>query len=145
MKKLYLVRTIILAGSLLLQLSAFLHLHSRRAGLWAALGLLAALSYGPPPASAAVTQAWVQRYSNLGNSVDQAFKVLRDTASDFLVVGATADSFAVQGLLIIKYSGADGSVLWQQRHDGPAAILISSDPAASVLAAVVDTSGNLVV
>ena len=145
MKRLYSIRTIILAGSLLLQLSAFFHLHSRRAGLWAVLGLLAALAFGPPPVRAAVTEAWVHRYSNLGDSVDQASKVLRDPAGDFLVVGATADNFAVQGLLIIKYSGADGSVIWQRRYDGPAAILISYDPAASVLAAVVDASGNLVV
>ena len=118
----------------------------QRASVCTRLCLLAVILLGPPLAQAAVTEAWVQRYSAPGgDSVDQAFKVLRDPAGDFLVVGATADSFAVQGLLIIKYSGADGSVLWQRRYDGTAAILISSDPAASVLAAVVDASGNLVV
>ena len=114
------------------------------ASLRAALTALAALAFAAQPAPAAVTEAWVQRYSNVGDSTDQASIVLRDAAGDFLVVGATADSFAVQGLLIIKYAGADGSVVWQKRHDGPAAILINRDPTGSYLAAVVDGSGNLV-
>ena len=36
---------------------------TRRACLWAALGLFATLAFGPPPAQAAVTEAWVHRYN----------------------------------------------------------------------------------
>lgn len=39
------------------------HLLSRRACLWAALGLPAALATVAPPARAAVAEAWVHRYN----------------------------------------------------------------------------------
>jgi hypothetical protein len=40
------------------------------------------------PARAAVTQAWVHRYSNVvSNSTDQAFKVVNDAAGDVIVTG----------------------------------------------------------
>src|SRR5262245_25167102 len=94
---------------------------ARRLCLWAMLGLLAALAFGPPPAQAAVTEAWVHRYSNVvSNSNDQAVKVVRDAAGDIIVTGTTDDRIHGRDMLTIKYSGADGSVLWQQRYNGPA-------------------------
>ena len=83
-----------------------------------------------------MTEAWVQRYSNVVNSAnDQASKVVRDAAGDFLVVGTSDDGIGGPALLIIKYAGANGSVLWQQRHYSQI----------GVTAVAVDGSGNLVV
>jgi hypothetical protein len=64
---------------------------THHARLWAALGLLAALAFGPPPAQAAVTEAWVHRYSNvLSNTTDRAVKVVRDAAGDIIVTGTAS-------------------------------------------------------
>src|SRR5437762_1079248 len=82
--------------------------------LWAALGLLANFSVGPRHAQAAVVEAWVQRYNPVvSNSYDEAVKVVRDAAGDIIVTGVTADGIHGGGMLTIKYSGADGSLLWQ--------------------------------
>ncbi|MEK7685481.1 MAG: hypothetical protein AAB466_08665, partial [Verrucomicrobiota bacterium] len=87
-------------------------------------------------------EAWVQRYSNVvSNSADQGFKVnvVRDAAGDIIVTGASDDRITGQDMLTIKYSGADGTVLWQHRYNGPA----NSDDQAQAVA--VDGSGNVVV
>ena len=113
-----------------------------QAARWAARLALAALAFGPPPAQAqaAVTEAWVHRFSNVvSNSTDRAVKVVRDAAGDIIVTGTTAGGIPGQDMLTIKYSGADGSVLWQQRYNGPS----NGDDQASALA--VDGSGNVVV
>jgi hypothetical protein len=71
-------------------------------------------------AESAVREAWVQRYSNaVSNSVDQAFKVLTDQAGDIIVAGTSDNGTTGKDILTIKYSGADGSTLWQRRYDGP--------------------------
>ena len=46
----------------------------------------------------------------------ETVKVVRDGAGDIIVTGAAENE-----MLTIKYSGADGSVLWQRRYNGPAA------------------------
>jgi uncharacterized delta-60 repeat protein len=110
--------------------------------LLAALGLLAAVvfGFGPPLAQAAVAEAWVHRYSNVvSNSNDQAFKVVRDAAGDIIVTGTTDDGIHGPDMLTIKYSGTDGSVIWQERYNGPAN---SYDVAQAV---AVNGSGNVVV
>jgi hypothetical protein len=57
---------------------------------WTALALLAGLTFAAPPAPAAVTEAWVQRYNNPSGGVeDRAFKVVRDPADNFIVIGST--------------------------------------------------------
>jgi hypothetical protein len=71
----------------------------------------------------------VQRYSNVvGNTADHAVKVVRDAAGDIIVTGSTAVSISGADILTIKYSGADGSVLWQQqppgREDRPSALAV---------------------
>ncbi|MBI2926748.1 MAG: hypothetical protein HYY24_13710, partial [Verrucomicrobia bacterium] len=105
------------------------HLIFRRACLWTGFLAFAMIAFGPPSAQAAVTEAWVQRHSNVvSNAADQAVKVVRDAAGDIIVTGTTA-----RDMVTIKYSGADGSVLWQQRYNGPAK------------AVAVDGSGNVVV
>ena len=111
---------------------------TRRALLWSALELLAAVSFGLHPAKAAVTEAWVQRYNN-GLWVESIYwpvKVVRDAAGNIIVAGSTGHD-----MLTIKYSGADGSELWQKRYKGPG----PSNFFDYALAVAVDSSGNVVV
>jgi len=117
------------------------HLRPRRACLRSGLVLLAALAFCPPRAQAVVTEAWVHRYNNVqSNSTDLAYKIARDGAGDVFVIGETGDGFDSQGMLIIKYSGVNGAVLWQKRHP------VSSGIAADAISAMTtDGSGNLVV
>src|SRR5206468_3745745 len=116
------------------------HLLARRAGLWAALGCTALAFVAPPARAAAVTEAWVHRYSNVvSNANDRAFKVVRDAAGDIIVAGYTDDGITGQDMLTIKYSGTDGTLLWQKRYNGPA----NRDDHATAVA--VDGSGNVVV
>lgn len=114
------------------------HLIFRRACLWTGFLAFATIAFGPQPAQAAVTEAWVQRYDRVvSNVTDQAVKVVRDAAGDIIVTGTTAGGFLGADTLTIKYSGADGSGLWQQRYNGPA----NGDDRPSALA--VDGSGNV--
>ena len=116
------------------------HSRSRHFQSACLLAALVTLAGGPQPARAAVTEAWVQRYSNVvSNSTDDAFKVVRDAAGDIIVTGSTDDNSSGGDMLTIKYSGADGALLWQQRYNGPAN---RSDGASAV---AVDGSGNVVV
>ena len=106
----------------------------RAPGLWTGFLAFATIALLPRPAQAAVIEAWVQRYSNIASNVaDQAVKVVHDAAGDIIVTG-TISGFDSQDRVTIKYSGADGSVLWQKR---------SSPGNARGLA--VDGSGNVVV
>src|SRR5437867_2505781 len=116
-----------------------MHLVARRAYLWAALWLIT-LPFTAHPAQVTVTEAWVHRYSNVvSNSDDRAVKVVSDAAGDIIVAGNTDDGITGSDMLTIKYSGADGSVIWQKRYNGPAN---SSDVATAM---AVDGSGNVVV
>ena len=111
----------------------------RHARLSSALVALAALAFGLRPARAAVTEAWVHRYSNVvSNSNDLASKVVTDAAGDIIVTGTTDDGITFD-MLTIKYSGADGSVLWQQRYNGP------ENNADEARALAADSRGNAVV
>jgi len=117
------------------------HLIFHHACLWTGLLAFAMTAFGPRPAQAAVTEAWVHRFSNVvSNVTDEAVKVVRDAAGDIIVTGSTAGGLpGAADMLTIKYSGADGSVLWQQRYNGPA----NGDDFAKAVA--VDGSGNVVV
>jgi uncharacterized delta-60 repeat protein len=85
---------------------------------------------GASSVQAAVTEAWVHRYSNVVNdSHDQAVKVAHDPVGNMIVTGTSGSA-----ILTIKYSGADGSVLWQRRDDSGA-----------VNALAVDDRGNVVI
>lgn len=99
---------------------------------WSGFLAFATIALGLQSAQAAVTEAWVQRYSNIAsNAADQAFKVVHDPAGDIIVTGTTS-GFSSADRVTIKYSGADGSVLWQKRSSGNARGL------------AVDGSGNVV-
>ncbi len=105
------------------------------------LACCCALLVGPPwPTRAAVTEAWVQRSSNIvSNANDEAYKVVCDAVGDMIVTGTTDDRINGLDMLTIKYSGADGTVLWQRRYNGPA------NGFDDVNALALDGSGNVVV
>jgi hypothetical protein len=105
-----------------LKITTTRHFLLRHAGLWTAFLAFAAMAFGPQQARATVTEAWLQRYSNVTSiGTDEAVKVVRDAAGDIIVTGTTAGGLGGEAdMLTIKYSGADGSALWQQRYNGPA-------------------------
>ncbi|NOS71585.1 MAG: PQQ-binding-like beta-propeller repeat protein [Verrucomicrobia bacterium] len=89
---------------------------------------------------AAVTEAWVARYNNVvSNANGMSSKIVRDAAGDIIVTGSANDGVRGQDMLTIKYSGADGSVHWQRRYNGPA----NGNDVVQALA--VDSQGNVVV
>src|SRR5262245_27339869 len=104
------------------------HLIFRRAFPWAGFMAFAMIASGLQPAQTAVTEAWVQRYSNVvTNSKDYAVKVVRDATGDIIVTGIIAGSvrgagmgiintFTGADMLTIKYSGSNGAALWQRRY-----------------------------
>lgn len=86
------------------------------------------------PARAVVSEAWVQRNTNnVASKEEVTFKVVFDGAGDIIVAGSAVTAVNGTDMLTTKYSGANGSVLWQQR----------SYAAARALA--VDSSGNVLV
>jgi hypothetical protein len=82
-------------------------------------------------ASAAAVEGWVRVYD--GGS-DSAGRVAIDGNGNVVVSGNSAWDFYTA-----KYSGIDGSLLWERRHDG------SVDTADSETDMALDTSGNVVV
>ena len=96
------------------------HLIFRRACLWTGFLAFATIAFGPQPAQAAVTEAWVQRYGSETGSQDNAYKVVTDAAGNVIVAGTTTDNQTGSGsdMLIIKYSGA-GVPLGMNRYNGP--------------------------
>ncbi|MDQ6808475.1 MAG: PQQ-like beta-propeller repeat protein [Verrucomicrobiota bacterium] len=99
---------------------------------------------------------WEQRYAGFGNDRDAAVSVAIDLAGDVVVTGTSVgadhardvvcNSFgdichfpATTDFYTIKYSGADGHVIWERRYDGPAA----SNDAPSALS--LDRAGNVFV
>jgi len=70
---------------------------------------------------AAVIEAWAQTYNSVGRAAnDWPHKVVRDAAGDIIVAGSTDNRTTGSDMLTIKYAGSDGSVIWQQRYNGPA-------------------------
>ena len=109
-------------------------LSCRRAWLWTGFLAFAMIAIGPPPAQAAVTEAWVRRYGSEAGSEDYASKVVTDAAGNVIVAGTTWHTQTGGGsdMLIIKHSGADVP-LWTNRYIGSAS------------AVAVDGSGNVFV
>jgi outer membrane protein assembly factor BamB len=89
-----------------------------------------------PPASAAVTEAWTHRYSNLvSNSSAGVTAVVRDVADNVVITGNPSDSADPAVAVTIKYSGADGSLLWLQRYRLGTARALAVDGNGNVLVA----------
>jgi hypothetical protein len=97
------------------------HLIFRRAWLWTGFLAFATIAFGPQPAQAAVTEAWVQRHGSESEAgtEDYANKVVTDAAGNVIVAGPTGNQTGGgSDMLIIKYSGA-GVPLWTNRYNGP--------------------------
>ncbi len=109
-----------------------------RARLWAALCLAGLLATTAPPAQAAVTEAWVQRYNGPANSSDGAQALAVDSSGNVAVTGSSSNG-TNSDYYTAKYAAANGALLWEQRYNGPAN---SGDGANAV---TVDSSGNVVV
>jgi hypothetical protein len=92
-------------------------------------------------ARAAVSEAWVQRDTNnvVSNLEEVTFKVVFDAAGDIIVAGSAVTGVNGTDMLTTKYSGANGSVLWQQRQKG------GTNSYAAARALAVDSSGNVLV
>jgi len=100
------------------------HFIFRRTCLWAGFLAFATIAFGPQPAQAAMTEAWVQRYESEAGSADYASKVVTDAGGNVIVAGTTHHTQTGSGsdMVIIKYSGA-GVPLWTNRYDGDARAL----------------------
>jgi hypothetical protein len=97
-------------------------------------------TFSAQPVHAEVAEAWVQRYSNIvSNSVDRAFKVLSDAAGDIIVTGITDNRINGTDVLTIKYSGRDGSIIWQRRYNG------AGNAQDKVNGLALDTNGNVTI
>jgi hypothetical protein len=115
---------------------------------WAARVALAALALGIRPTQAAVTEVWAHHFSNvLSNSVDRSSQVVRDSASDIIVAGTSDNNASGPDILTIKYSGVDGSMLWQRRQPYSTSrdYWYSHGQRSLPVAIAVDASGNVVV
>jgi uncharacterized delta-60 repeat protein len=100
---------------------------------FAVLMALLTPAFGPLSTQAAVTEGWVHRYNNVvSNSWDWGAKMVRDPVGNAVVSGTSESDMAT-----LKYSGNNGSVLWQRRFSG------EGGTRARALAA--DSSGNVVV
>jgi outer membrane protein assembly factor BamB len=105
-------------------------------------GCCAVLTGFPHSAQAAVTEAWVRRYSNIvSNTTDRAVKAVRDATGNIIVTGTSYDGITPGALLTIKYSGADGALLWEKRHNSSVDYYRAYHP----VAVAVDDSGNVIV
>ena len=122
---------------------ASLHLHVAVA----ALSLFSATLLGSRAAAETVSQRWVQQYDGPAQKEDGVAAVAADAAGDIVVVGYSVGEFRQDGLNSIrktdfrtaKYSGADGALLWEQRHRGV------GDTFNQGRAVIVDPQGNVIV
>jgi hypothetical protein len=91
----------------------------RPTSLWAALALLAVHAFGPQPAQAAVTEAWVQRYNGSANGNDGTLAVALDGTGNVVVTGSSYNGTNLD-YYTAKYAAANGALLWEKRYNGPA-------------------------
>ncbi len=62
---------------------------------------------------------WSATYNGPGNSEDYAYAIALDAAGDVIVAGSTGNLGFSRDYLVVKYSGEDGSKLWEAGYDGP--------------------------
>ena len=80
------------------------------------LALMASLH----PARAQLAETWVHRDASVSsNAFDRAVQIAMDASGDLVVTGITAGGISGTDIVTIKYSGATGATLWQQRYNGP--------------------------
>jgi hypothetical protein len=115
------------------------HFILRRACLRTGFLAVTMITFGPQPAQAAVTEAWVQRYGAEVGSADSACTVVTDAAGNVIVAGSTGDpTGGGSDMVLIKYSG-EGRPLWTNRYNGP------GKGAEQAIALAADGNGNVFV
>ena len=88
----------------------------------AALVLFLATLLCAAEANGAITKVWETTHDGPagGSTLDEASIVLRTAGGDFIVAGTTTDyGGGLADVIVIKYSGTDGSTLWTRRYDSP--------------------------
>jgi uncharacterized delta-60 repeat protein len=87
---------------------------------------------------------WEQRYNGPANYGDSAAAVAIDTSGNVVVTGSSlSDQWNGWDWYTAKYGAADGSLLWEQRYDGPIHSISSGANAARAVA--IDPHGDVVV
>ena len=81
---------------------------------------------------------WEKRYNGPANNHDSPTAVAVDAAGDVIVTGRSATTNNGE-ICTVKYSGADGTQLWEQRYHGPGTANNSGE------AVAIDSGGNVIV
>ena len=109
-------------------------------GISLVLLAVAAWAYMDQLANGAVTRAWLRQYNSVvSNSLDVVTAILRDPSGNIIVAGNTDDGFAGGNMVLLKYSGVDGSLLWHRRLSGP------TNSYGAIAGAAVDAHGNIAI
>ena len=66
------------------------------------------------------TELWKRSYDRLGISAEFATKVVVDSVDNVVVTGYASISSSDNDYVTVKYSGADGTQLWERVYNGPA-------------------------
>jgi hypothetical protein len=88
---------------------------------------------------AAVTEAWVRSYNGPGDGEDGANAMAMDKSGNVFVTGFSAGLGSGFDFYTAKYSGLDGSLLWERRYNGPSNL---NDYARSL---ALDSHGDVIV
>jgi hypothetical protein len=83
---------------------------------------------------------WERRYNGSANTSDEAMAVAVDGSGNVMVTGRSVGNGTRFDYYTAKYAAADGTLLWEERYNGPAA---SPDDEAYAVAADID--GNAVI
>lgn len=63
---------------------------------------------------------WEQTYNSSFNSSDAPWAAVLDSNGDIIVAGTSYSAASTPDSITLKYNGASGSLVWQQRYNGPA-------------------------
>ena len=64
---------------------------------------------------------WENRYNGEGNAEDTGMAVAVDAGGNVLVVGIAYEGTNTSNdIYLAKYAAADGALLWEKKHNGPA-------------------------
>ncbi len=63
---------------------------------------------------------WSNRYNGPGDHYDSAYAVKVDAGNNVTIAGQARNTSGNSDFYVARYSGVDGSLLWDARYDGPA-------------------------
>src|SRR5688572_26546178 len=86
-----------------------------------ALAVLFVVGSGLCLAENGPTELWAHRYSGLPSGRGNALvhRIVSDSDGSVIVAVTTSDAMGATEVVLIKYSGVDGAVLWSLRYDSP--------------------------